>query len=317
MKGTYEVKISNSKMSFTLHLERNITVIRGDSATGKTTFIEMLRDFEQNGKSSGVAVQCKKPCRVLSNVDWEYRLAGIQDSIVFMDEGNAFVKSEAFARAIQYSNNYYVVITRERLDQLPYSVNSILKLKTTAKRNKTYVRSYPLYDHLAEPVEQISTVQTIVTEDSNSGHEMFEHIANQYGVCCVSAGGKSNVFSQAVNYVGDRVLIIADGAAFGSELERIYQLAEIYPNKITLYLPESFEWLLLKSGILGHRTPTEILRDPSAHIESSEYFSWEQYFNDLIVMLTQDTVLHYNKRHLNPSYLQPANVARVLEAIRE
>ena len=317
MRGTYEVKVSNVNVSFTLELERNITILSGDSATGKTTLIEMLRDFEESGRSSGVTVHCKRPCRVLTNADWEYRLNGIRDSIVFLDEGNAFVKSEAFARAIQNSSNYYVIVTRESLYQLPYSVNAILKLKTTGRRGKTYVRAYPQYDHLADPVGEISRIQEIVTEDSNAGHEMFDHIATKNHISCISAQGKSNVFSQLVNRTADRVLVIADGAAFGSELEKIYQLMEAQPNKITLYLPESFEWLVLRSGILGSQTPKEILDHPSDNIESSLYFSWEQYFTDLLIQLTHDTVLHYSKNRLNPSYLQPANVAKVLRAMQE
>ena len=317
MRGTYEIKVSNVNVSFTLELERNITILSGDSATGKTTLIEMLRDFEENGRSSGVTVHCKRPCRVLTNADWEYRLNGIRDSIVFLDDGNAFVKSEAFARAIQNSSNYYVIVTRESLYQLPYSVNAILKLKTTGRRGKTYVRAYPQYDHLADPVGEISRIQEIVTEDSNAGHEMFDHIATKNHISCISAQGKSNVFSQLVNRTADRVLVIADGAAFGSELEKIYQLMEAQPNKITLYLPESFEWLVLKSGILGSQTPKEILEHPSDNIESSLYFSWEQYFTDLLIQLTHDTVLHYSKNRLNPSYLQPANVAKVLRAMQE
>ena len=317
MRGTYEVKVSNVNVSFTLELERNITILSGDSATGKTTLIEMLRDFEESGRSSGVTVHCKRPCRVLTNADWEYRLNGIRDSIVFLDEGNAFVKSEAFARAIQNSSNYYVIVTRESLYQLPYSVKAILKLKTTGRRGKTYVRAYPQYDHLADPVGEISRIQEIVTEDSNAGHEMFDHIAAENHISCISAQGKSNVFSQLVNRTADRVLVIADGAAFGSELEKIYQLMEAQPNKITLYLPESFEWLVLRSGILGSQTPKEILEHPSDNIESSLYFSWEQYFTDLLIRLTHDTVLHYSKNRLNPSYLQPANVAKVLRAMQE
>ena len=317
MRGTYEVKVSNVNVSFTLELERNITILSGDSATGKTTLIEMLRDFEESGRSSGVTIHCKRPCRVLTNADWEYRLNGIRDSIVFLDEGNVFVKSEAFARAIQNSSNYYVIVTRESLYQLPYSVNAILKLKTTGRRGKTYVRAYPQYDHLADPVGEISRIQEIVTEDSNAGYEMFDHIATKNHISCISAQGKSNVFSQLVNRTADRVLVIADGAAFGSELEKIYRLMEAQPNKITLYLPESFEWLVLRSGILGSQTPQEILEHPSDNIESSLYFSWEQYFTDLLIQLTHDTVLHYSKNRLNPSYLQPANVAKVLRAMQE
>lgn len=317
MKGTYKIKISNSKVSFSLELERNITIICGNSATGKTTLIGLIRDYEQLGKASGVTIQCKKPCRVLSNVDWQYRLAAIHDSIVFLDEGNEFVRSQDFAQAIRNTDNYYVIINRESLSQLPYSVNSILKLKTTSRKKVTYIRSYPEYTNLAEPIEQINRVDEIITEDSNSGYDMFSRIAQDNGVSCLSAQGKSNIFSCLASHSGDQILVIADGAAFGAELEKIYKLQEVSTGKIRLYLPESFEWLLLKSGILGNKTPHDILADPAAHIESRDFFSWEQYFTALLVDLTRDTYLHYNKNRLNPVYLQSVNIEKVLEAMGE
>jgi hypothetical protein len=316
MQGKYDITISNVNVSFTITLERNITIIRGDSATGKTTFIDLLRNFEQYGKSSGVSVQSKKPCRVLTNVDWEYRLEAIHDSFVFVDEGNEFIKSAAFARAIQNSSNYYVIITRENLYQLPYSVNSILKLKTTNRKKKiTYIRSYPLYDHITNPINELRRSDVVITEDSNAGFDMFSHISAEYDSLCVSADGKSNIFSQVSSHLGDRILVVADGAAFGAEVDKIHQLMTEQPNKITLYLPESFEWLILKSGILNDQTLSKILRSPSEHIDSSLFFSWEQYFTDLLIQLTKDTVLHYSKNRLNPAYLQPANVAKILEAM--
>lgn len=177
-----------------------------------------------------------------------------------------------------------MIVTRESLSQLPYSVNSIMKLKTTGKRDKTYIRAYPQYSHLEDLMGRIENTEEIVTEDSNAGQ---------------------------------RVLVIADGAAFGAELDKIYRLMEAHPNQITLYLPESFEWLLLKSGILGSKTPKSILDDPATHIESSVYFSWEQYFTDLLIQLTSGTVLHYSKTRLNPAYLQPANAAKVLQAMAD
>ena len=54
---------------------------------------------------------------------------------------------------------------------------------------------------------------------------------------------------------------------------------------------------------------------PANYIESSLYFSWEQYFTDLLVHLTQETVLRYNKGKLNPAYLQSANVEKILDAM--
>ena len=61
MRGTYEVKVSNVNVSFTLELERNITILSGDSATGKTTLIEMLRDFEESGRAAVLLSIAKDP----------------------------------------------------------------------------------------------------------------------------------------------------------------------------------------------------------------------------------------------------------------
>lgn len=68
---------------------------------------------------------------------------------------------------------------------------------------------------------------------------------------------------------------------------------------------------------MGNRTPTEILANPSAYIESSNYYSWEQFFTDLLIQLTWDTVFRYYKSRLSPVYLQNANVIKFLEAMGE
>ena len=86
MKGKHSIVVRNRRVQFALELERNITVIRGDSATGKTTMLGMLRDYEELGAQSGVAVQCDKPCRTLTSRDWESQLSRMKDSIVFVDE---------------------------------------------------------------------------------------------------------------------------------------------------------------------------------------------------------------------------------------
>ena len=45
---------------------------------------------------------------------------------------------------------------------------------------------------------------------------------------------------------GRKILVIVDGVAFGSEIEKLRRLN----NQIDLYLPESFEQMILKSGIM-------------------------------------------------------------------
>ena len=70
---------------------------------------------------------------MLEGALWKEQLAGITDSIVFIDEGNTFVKAEEFAGVIQNTDNYYVIVSRESLPALPYSVEEIYGIRTSGK----------------------------------------------------------------------------------------------------------------------------------------------------------------------------------------
>ena len=135
--------------------------------------------------------------------------------------------------------------------------------------------------------------------DSNSGYQFFQGISEKINkLSCISAGGKSNIFKTILQNTNKDILIIADGAAFGSEMEKIMLLIMHYPN-IKLYLPESFEWLILKSGVIKEPSILELLQHPEVEIESSRYFSWERYFAALLVGISDGTYLKYNKPRKN------------------
>ena len=83
-------------------------------------------------------------------------------------------------------------------------------------------------------------------------------------------------------------------------------------KNLVLYLPESFEWIILKSGILaGDKKIDTILESPQNYVESSKYFSWERYFTTLLVEETKDSYLRYSKKKLNPVYLQKNIQAKI------
>ncbi len=150
MVGKYHIEISNQKISFKFDITRNITIIRGNSATGKTTLINLISDYEELGKLSGVKIKCDKKCHVLTTNDWQARIERIEDSIIFIDEGNKFIKSEEFARTIRNTSNYYVIITRESLYNLPYSVEEIYEMKVyrhNIELGKTYNKLNKLYSN--------------------------------------------------------------------------------------------------------------------------------------------------------------------------
>ncbi len=125
MKGRYHIIVQSSHLKYEFDIIHNITIIKGDSATGKTTLAELIREYTLNGTGTGITISCDVPCRLLEGNTWAEQLSLINDSIVFIDEGNSFVSSNEFAFAIKGSSNYYVIITRESLHSLPYSVTEI------------------------------------------------------------------------------------------------------------------------------------------------------------------------------------------------
>lgn len=133
MRGKHRITVQNKRIRYDFEIRRNITVIRGDSATGKTALVDMVCEYYENGSASAAELACDKQCTVLDGRTWAGQLSMMKDSIVFIDEGNEFVMSDEFASAIQNTDNYYVIITREGIPSLPYSVEEIYVIRDSGK----------------------------------------------------------------------------------------------------------------------------------------------------------------------------------------
>lgn len=311
MKGSYDIVVSNAKVRYEFTIRRNITIIKGNSATGKTTLVEMIREYYESGVGSGVDLKCDRPCRVLAGRDWNVLLKTMNESIVFIDENNEFLPTDEFAKAIRESNNYYVIVTREGLPNLPYSVEEIYGIRESGKYaslKRTYNEFYHIYGNIGSG--EMVQPEKVIVEDSNSGYDFFKGLLEKGNYTVISAGGKSNIFAEIMKYSQDNLLVIADGAAFGAEMDRVMKLVQRKKGRM-LFLPESFEWLILKSGIVTEKNLDVILENPENFIESSEYFSWERFFTDLLILITKDTYLKYSKRKLNEVYLHENNASKI------
>lgn len=305
MRGVHDVVVRNNKVQIKITVSRNLTILQGKSATGKTTLLELIAAYDELGANSGVVINCDVPCKILAGRNWLRDLSFIENSIVFIDEDSSFMKSHEFAHAARCSSNYYVLVARESLPQLPYSVDEIYGLKNTNRSttkypvySRTYASTYRIYGKSefdgAKP-------QVVIVEDSNSGYEFFAVLCKNSGIPCISAGGKSNIYDIALNRKERDILVIADGAAFGPEMEFLVSLQRF--KRIKLFLPESFEWLVLKSGLFPDKRTQEMLRSPASYIESADFFSWEQFFTHELIEKTRGTFLAYSKSRLNESYL--------------
>ncbi|MCI8610054.1 MAG: hypothetical protein HFE73_10455 [Firmicutes bacterium] len=320
MKGIQHVEVSNRSAQFKFDLYRNITIVRGDSGTGKTTLYNMIADYTRLGSKSGVNISSKKSCVALVDLDWKNQLKQITDSIVFIDEGSDFIVTKEFAKAIKGTDNYYVIFNREGLHELPYSVEEIYEIKTSGRFHKFEKIFKAAGKHVYSKNRSRKKLKfdILLTEDSNSGYQFFNRYLKESGICCETAGSNSAIFKWLLSHPNKVVLVVADGAAFGSEIDRVLKLQATHPDFISVCLPESFEWLILKSGLIKVSNLHDVLENPSEYIESKKYFSWENFFEDYLIKISSNIVngkFQYKKSKINDAYLIEVNSNKIMEEI--
>lgn len=94
------------------------------------------------------------------------QLTEITDSIVFIDEGNDFIKTEEFDGEIQKTDNFYAIVTRESLLTLPYSVEEIYGIRTSGKYG-TLKQSYNEFYHIYGTVTHEKEIESDIFTGCN------------------------------------------------------------------------------------------------------------------------------------------------------
>lgn len=321
MKGKHLITIESARIKYCFEIKRNVTIIQGDSATGKTTLIDLLQDYARDPQNGPVRLQSDVSCVVFSGAekDWRNYLQFVSGSIIFIDEGYSFIRTKKFADTIRGTDNYYVLITREALTCLPYSIHEIYGIRTTGKYHypeQIYHEFYPLYQEEQWGAEKFDEPALVINEDSKSGYLFLK--ACSKNAECISAEGNSNILQLMKKFsFSKKMVIIADGAAFGAFIEKILAFAEFYRD-IILFFPESFEWMILKSGIIEISGLNDILDYPEKYVDSIKYFSWEQFFTEFLKQNTAaDPIKQYQKNRLSGFYLEGKNKEQILRQYPE
>lgn len=316
MKGSYHFRVKSKKTLFEFKIKRNITIIKGDSATGKTTLLHMLYEYLRVERQSGYAVTTDAKYYVYLRKEvgreWQDVLYPLENTIIFIEENNDFVFGEEFANFVKTSGNYFVFVNRSPLKMLPYSIHEIYEIVTDGRRadvKESYHELRELYSNF--PVMGHNRMQNVIVEDSNSGFQFFSHIFAESSVC--HADGNGNILQKLQETGNMDTLAIADGAAFGAMMENCLEyIAAQTGQRIAIWLPESFEYLILKSEVVISKELNTILASVSDYVDSKEYESWEQYFSGLLTLLTENTPYQYSKRTLNEIYLHEKNAEKIV-----
>ena len=107
----------------------------------------------------GVSVSCDREIVALSGSDWQSKIEDLKQSIIVIDEDSEYIRSKEFAQCVKESDNYFLLITRNYLPQLPYSVDEIYKLE--GGKNKRFVNVYKAIDKLKPYYLKSEVVQKV------------------------------------------------------------------------------------------------------------------------------------------------------------
>ena len=86
MRGKHHIIVQNNRIRFEFDIKRNITVVKGNSATGKTTLIDMILAYAIDRESSGVDIDADTKLLVLDALNWKSIIKENHNCIFFMDE---------------------------------------------------------------------------------------------------------------------------------------------------------------------------------------------------------------------------------------
>ena len=310
MKGIRKFQLSSKNILFDIELHRNVTVIRGDGATYKTMFCNMLRAAHVKG--SGVHLRSYQ-AEVLCLTDQEFNADNLvqyknKDVILVFDESSSCIRTTAFREAIESTGCYFILITRNRCDCFGMSMKELYEFtySDSVDLSKRVISMNPLYKSDCYGI--LSNQSQVITEDSNAGKQFFNRAYGHEHV--YTSHGKSNI-PAAIKEYSDSIVVV-DGAAFGFEVEDVLPLLSAY--NCYLVAKESFKYVLLKSGILKNLVTINI---DEPEVDSKKYLTWERFYTDYIQEITSGTVFEYNKVHLNEAYyISQDNKQKILDVYK-
>lgn len=143
MKGVHHITVTSKGLTYNIVLERKITIIKGKSATGKTTLVGMISDWLTSTRHSGTGVSVKFDANKIYDIDGRMSiddtLYGKTNCIFMADEGKIDLDDYHTCDLINCSDNYFLFVSRLGcIAGLTYAIGSILELKTEKHGNVFY-----------------------------------------------------------------------------------------------------------------------------------------------------------------------------------
>lgn len=294
-----KLKLSFDGFTYNIEITRNITILNDYSGTGKTKIVKLLELYQQD-EAVDIMVESNFDYAIIplaSSLDAiETYFSTNVGNVIFIDEGNLNVKTKDFACVLKKYKCFVVFINREVIHTLPYSYKEIYLL-TKDDDQINMVQKYYYANDLKKVCRNTNCSKPLLLpEDEKGAYSVLHKI---FGNICVKGKGKSyfKSFIKEMENEANIVYLLLDGAAFGSLMPRLLNC--IRRNKdlnFIVYLPESFEYLVLKSNMFIDTTYYDELENTELYV-GSDYLSWGRYFTALLELKAIENGYTYLKNN--------------------
>lgn len=299
------ISIKSPNLNYELQIENKLTIITGLSATGKTTLINLINEY--NSENNVADVESELPIYIINSNIWENPELFKDKAFYFIDEDMEFLKTPKFFKNVMNSVGYFIVVGRNPEIFINYSVDSIYKLKLHNGIHKM-VNRYNIkeltykYNH--------DYINGVINEDSGSGFEFYKHIIP---LNHISSRGNKGILKLLV--VEDSKMIILDRVGYGKWINTLINSIESNDYNTILNLQNSFEYVILKSGVLGNDLDDFELIE--SELKLNNINSEKIYFEMLISISNKDKKTRYTKKYINPWYLESKILNKLITTIKE
>lgn len=295
------LEIKGKRINYLLEIQDRITIIRGDSATGKTTMAKIISQ-QLRGINNGFEINTDFNLKEVLKNNIEYPDLD-PNSLYLLDEGS-LETSNQFANFVNKSRSHFIIISRDRMPNIIYSFESIYEFYN----DNGIIKLKHKYNDLNNQYVNKLKLNKLITEDSNSGYQFYNKFKN---INVVSSKSNSKLSRMIENE--DDIIVVFNSIAIGPYIENMYNISR---NKNIYFLfPKSFEWLLLNSGIFRKSD----IEDSKNYI-GVIYITEEEYYTKLLIEVSSrfnNEYIRYKKHKLSDWYLEDDRFNKVINKLGE
>lgn len=287
-----------------------LTIVGGNSSTGKTHICDMLVKHPRNAFYS--IVKNKKDnsvnitlCTSVEEFTEVINNKLLDNTLVVIDEyvASKLAKKPKLAGLMSKTEKYFLIFQRDLIARYNVGINSLYKV-VYKNRQYSFEKLLPFNDDYK--LGNITKCTKIIMEDSNSGFKIMRkyfNIPNKMEVD--TSEGNGNMLTELLksSNIGKSIIIGLDYDKGGSELAKIKEQISngaLLKDNIYLIKMESFEEIICNSDLIISKSPN--ILDYIENIEKHMDCSFEHrgdYFNQLIkwFFISKDGKVLYTKHN--------------------